>query len=551
MLAVITFTVFLLAGAGATVEHESEFKDTKNESQIQSTFTTEITDVTTEADDLFHSSIGKSHSVDEVHTQGNTEPSTFFPDKLDLGYAYNNGESPSKSPPSEERVKYIYVTFNGDQTLSSVENLRKVSVANNTEKNQEEEVGRTQVYIIGIVGIIPAAGALLWCFKRTFPWFCKKKHKQSEDSSSDNPKIQESTFKRKEGERVTSSDQNNPDGTTTTETITETGTQNTSLHSLLDDPQWEVPRSNVQLIEVLGEGNFGRVWKAEILHSDPDETRPWLVAVKTVKERSSSKDKKDLLKELQIMQELGRHPNVVTILGCCTEQEPYYVIMEYVVRGKLLSFLRDHRSRRDYYNCSPTSQALTSRDLTMFAYHVARGMEYVSTKGVIHRDLAARNVLVDHNKVCKVADFGLSRSIRDKDSEMYEQKTKGALPVRWMAPESLYLNVFTVKSDVWSFGILLWEIVTLGSTPYPGLGARQVIQEVREGYTMEQPEHCREELYKIMKDCWRADVNNRPSFSDLRTELGRLLELQTGYVDLEHFPEHVYYNLYQSYGEKV
>jgi fibroblast growth factor receptor 1 len=150
-----------------------------------------------------------------------------------------------------------------------------------------------------------------------------------------------------------------------------------------------------------------------------------------------------------------------------------------------------------------------------------------------------------------VADFGLSRSIRDKDSDTYEQKTGGEMPIRWMSPESLSMGVFSSKSDVWAFGILLWEIVTLGSTPYIGMSAQQVIKSVRDGYICDQPEHCNEEYYALMKSCWAYNSIDRLSFTEIRIKLSKLIEFQRGYVDLDHFPENVYYNLYSSPGEKV
>lgn len=309
------------------------------------------------------------------------------------------------------------------------------------------------------------------------------------------------------------------------------------------DTRWEFPRSKLRLQTVLGQGNFGQVLKAEADDISGHEGTTRLVAVKTVKEGASNREKEDLLRELEIMQQLGSHANVVTLLGCCTEKEPYLLIMEYVMYGKLLAFLRDHRTRQHYYNFSEDSDALTSRDLTIFAYCVARGMEYLSTKGIIHRDLAARNVLVDHNKMCKIADFGMSRSVRDT-GDMYEQRhTKGALPIRWMAPESLHYRIFTHKSDVWSFGILMWEIVTLGSTPYPTMGAREVMRRVKDGYRLERPSHCRIELFRVISRCWHADPNKRPDFASLRHEIGALIENSQdggGYVDLERFAESKY-----------
>merc|ERR1739842_220470 len=119
---------------------------------------------------------------------------------------------------------------------------------------------------------------------------------------------------------------------------------------------------------------------------------------------------------------------------------------------------------------------------------------------------------------------------------------KGALPIRWMAPESLYFSVFTPKSDVWSFGVLLWEIVTLGSTPYPGLGASEVMKIVKEGKRLDKPEHCRREIYNIMYYCWNKDPVERPSFSDLVETLEGLLLSQVEYIQLDKFPDHNYYN---------
>ncbi|KAG0424730.1 hypothetical protein HPB47_028061 [Ixodes persulcatus] len=139
----------------------------------------------------------------------------------------------------------------------------------------------------------------------------------------------------------------------------------------------------------------------------------------------------------------------------------------------------------------PVTSPKGPRNLAQFAQQVSQGMHYIGSRGIIHRDLAARNVLVDEHGCCKVADFGRSRSIRNSETGVYHQKSKGALPVRWMAPECLYLQVFTFKLDVWAFGILLWEMLTLGSTPYPGLGVQEVIHHVRDGHVMTQPTHCR------------------------------------------------------------
>uniref|UniRef100_A0A1B6E4F9 receptor protein-tyrosine kinase n=2 Tax=Clastoptera arizonana TaxID=38151 RepID=A0A1B6E4F9_9HEMI len=312
--------------------------------------------------------------------------------------------------------------------------------------------------------------------------------------------------------------------------------------------KWEFPRHRLKVFNILGEGCFGQVWKCEALDIDGHEG-PIVVAVKTLKENAGERERSDLLQELQVMKMLEPHQNVVRLLGCCTEKDPLFVIMEFISLGKLQSFLRNSRAQRSYDNMHAKSGTLTSRDLTSFCYQVARGMEFLSSKGIIHRDLAARNVLIGENQICKVADFGFARDVIT--SHVYERKSEGRLPIRWMAPESLYDNIFSVKSDIWSFGVLIWEIVTLGSTPYPGLAAADVMRRVREGYRLDKPEHCRRELYNIMYYCWDSDPKERPNFTELVEFLEQLLLTETEYIELDRFPDHSYYNMVSLSGEKL
>jgi len=399
----------------------------------------------------------------------------------------------------------------------------------------------TSIYVVGVVAVIPLAGIIMWLLRRRF---YKRPQRLNESESSSEPDF------RKKLPPVALTPSKHARlfyGSSDKEDLVSGGScgnggSGGSNGSAAASP-WEYPRSRLRLQTLIGEGNFGQVWKAEA-----DDIcgcqGTLLVAVKSVKDGASAKEKQEILHEMAIMQQLGPHPNVVALIGCCTQQEPYLLIMEYVMYGRLLTFLRDHRTQQSYYNYSSDNEALTSRDLTTFSYCVAKGMEYIAAKGIVHRDLAARNVLVDHNKMCKVADFGLSRSVRDTAGEMYEQRVKGALPIRWMAPESLIQSVFTQKSDVWSFGILVWEIITLGSTPYPGMEAREVMKKVKEGHRLDQPNHCRRpELFRLMSRCWHSDPLRRPDFTELKHDLTRLLEDSDGYVDLDHFQESTYVSL--------
>ncbi|KOX68855.1 Tyrosine kinase receptor Cad96Ca, partial [Melipona quadrifasciata] len=309
------------------------------------------------------------------------------------------------------------------------------------------------------------------------------------------------------------------------------------------EDKWEFPRHRLKVFNILGEGCFGQVWKCEALDID-GKSGATIVAVKTLKENATERERLDLAQELRVMKNLDPHPNVVRLLGCCTEREPMFVILEYVSGGKLQSFLRASREERNH-----GGPGLTSRDLTGFVYQIAKGMEYLASKGIIHRDLAARNILIDENRACKVADFGFARDVAA--NQIYERKSEGRLPIRWMAPESLYDNIFSVKSDIWSFGVLIWEIVTLGSTPYPGLAAAEVMRRIKEGYRLDRPEHCKRELYNIMYYCWDKDPACRPSFGELVSLAEGLLLDETDYIELDRFPDHSYYNVLNLSGEKL
>uniref|UniRef100_A0A182LY47 receptor protein-tyrosine kinase n=1 Tax=Anopheles culicifacies TaxID=139723 RepID=A0A182LY47_9DIPT len=312
--------------------------------------------------------------------------------------------------------------------------------------------------------------------------------------------------------------------------------------------RWEFPRHRLKVFNILGEGAFGQVWRCEATDIDGHEGVS-VTAVKTLKENASEAERSDLLSELQVLKSLEPHVNVVRLLGCCTEKDPIFVILEYVNMGKLQTFLRNSRVEKHYGNTHGKSKILTSGDLTSFMFQVARGMDFLTSRGIIHRDLAARNILITDDHTCKVADFGFARDI--VTSKVYERKSEGRLPIRWMATESLYDNIFTVKSDIWSFGILMWEIVTLGSTPYPGIAAADVMRKVRDGYRLEKPEHCRRELYNIMFYCWAQDPNERPGFPEVVEMLDRLLQTETDYIELERFPDHNYYNMLNMSGEKL
>ncbi|XP_051820266.1 mast/stem cell growth factor receptor Kit isoform X1 [Antechinus flavipes] len=335
------------------------------------------------------------------------------------------------------------------------------------------------------------------------------------------------------------------------------------------DHKWEFPRNRLSFGKTLGAGAFGKVVEATaygLFKSDAAMT----VAVKMLKPSAHLTEREALMSELKVLSYLGNHMNIVNLLGACTIGGPTLVITEYCCYGDLLNFLR---RKRDSFICSkheetalyknllqskepscdganeymdmkpgvsyvvPTKAdkrrstrvgsyierdvttaimeddelALDIEDLLSFSYQVAKGMSFLASKNCIHRDLAARNILLTHGRITKICDFGLARDI--KNDSNYVVKGNARLPVKWMAPESIFNCVYTFESDVWSYGIFLWELFSLGSSPYPGMPVdSKFYKMIKEGFRMLSPECAPPEMYEIMKSCWNADPLQRPTF---------------------------------------
>eukprot|EP00072_Mus_musculus_P035254 XP_006503777.1 PREDICTED: fibroblast growth factor receptor 3 isoform X2 [Mus musculus] len=311
---------------------------------------------------------------------------------------------------------------------------------------------------------------------------------------------------------------------------------NVSELELPADPKWELSRTRLTLGKPLGEGCFGQVVMAEAIGIDKDRTaKPVTVAVKMLKDDATDKDLSDLVSEMEMMKMIGKHKNIINLLGACTQGGPLYVLVEYAAKGNLREFLRARRPPGMDYSfdaCRLPEEQLTCKDLVSCAYQVARGMEYLASQKCIHRDLAARNVLVTEDNVMKIADFGLARDVHNLD--YYKKTTNGRLPVKWMAPEALFDRVYTHQSDVWSFGVLLWEIFTLGGSPYPGIPVEELFKLLKEGHRMDKPASCTHDLYMIMRECWHAVPSQRPTFKQLVEDLDRILTVTSTdeYLDL-------------------
>uniref|UniRef100_A0A8C5FW76 receptor protein-tyrosine kinase n=1 Tax=Gadus morhua TaxID=8049 RepID=A0A8C5FW76_GADMO len=303
------------------------------------------------------------------------------------------------------------------------------------------------------------------------------------------------------------------------------------------DPKWEFPRKNLVLGKTLGEGEFGKVVKATAFRLK-GKAGYTTVAVKMLKDHASHSELRDLLSEFTLLKQVN-HPHVIKMYGACSQDGPLYLIVEYAKYGSLRNFLRESRKvgpsymsgeRNSSYLENPDERALTMGDLISFVWQISRGMQYLAEMKLVHRDLAARNVLVAEGRKMKISDFGLSRDVYEEDS--YVKRSKGRIPVKWMAIESLFDHIYTTQSDVWSFGVLLWETVTLGGNPYPGIAPERLFNLLKTGYRMEKPENCSDEMYNLMLRCWKQESDKRPTFIDISKELEKMMVKSRDYLDL-------------------
>ncbi|XP_078142375.1 muscle, skeletal receptor tyrosine-protein kinase [Centroberyx gerrardi] len=292
----------------------------------------------------------------------------------------------------------------------------------------------------------------------------------------------------------------------------------------------EYPRNNIQYVRDIGEGAFGRVFQARAPGLLPMESFT-MVAVKMLKEEASADMQNDFQREAALMAEFD-HPNIVRLLGVCAVGKPMCLMFEYMAHGDLNEFLRRRSPTQSVRTLSRASLSgrsfsseleaglLSCADQLSISKQVAAGMAYLSERKFVHRDLATRNCLVGEDMVVKIADFGLSRNIYSAD--YYKANENDAIPIRWMPPESIFYNRYTSESDVWAYGVVLWEIFSHGMQPYYGMGHEEVIYYVRDGHILSCPENCPLELYNLMRLCWSTHPSDRPSFSSIHRILERM-----------------------------
>ncbi|XP_015607208.1 focal adhesion kinase 1 isoform X11 [Cephus cinctus] len=266
---------------------------------------------------------------------------------------------------------------------------------------------------------------------------------------------------------------------------------------------YQIVRNQVELGEIIGEGQFGNVHKGSYKGRDGQTIA---VAVKTCKVDADLATAEKFLEEAYIMQQF-EHPHIIRLIGVCSEA-PIWLVMELARLGEMRAYLQSNKNRLDLAT------------LLLYTFQLSTALSYLESKKFVHRDIAARNVLVSSHNCVKLADFGLSRWVEDQN---YYTASKCKLPIKWMAPESINFRRFTTSSDVWMFGVCMWEILMLGVKPFQGVKNNEVIRKLENGERLALPNHCPPRLYSLMSQCWSYEPSKRPTFKDIRENLHEIL----------------------------
>ncbi|NXI58158.1 STYK1 kinase, partial [Chloroceryle aenea] len=316
----------------------------------------------------------------------------------------------------------------------------------------------------------------------------------------------------------------------------------TSVGSLLNSAsltlkELEIAREKLSpdTLQLLTHGRYGGIYRAQLETGKPGKTKT--VVLKALQDLASPQEVKDFLGRIKFHQNLGHHENLVELVGCCVDQTPLYMIMEDVSLGDLLTFL--WTCRKDLMTMDGVPYDLTERQVYEVGQQVAAALAYLEQKKLFHGDIAARNVLLHHNFTAKLCGLGLA----------YETHTYGAssvtrsVPVKWQAPEQLLKKPPSIKADIWSFGILLYEMITLGAPPYPEVPPSDILSYLQRQNIMKQPSTCQQAMYSIMKSCWQWNATKRPSPADLIQALQVAAKTSNGHAVLQ-VPELVVPELY-------
>nr|XP_054761098.1 tyrosine-protein kinase receptor Tie-1-like [Lytechinus pictus] len=288
-----------------------------------------------------------------------------------------------------------------------------------------------------------------------------------------------------------------------------------------------IARENVTFFTRLGSigrGDFGVVWKGDLR----SKQKHLDVVIRQIPDRVTKS--LQVLQAIKILYKLSDQPNIVKCLGYCKEQGS--ILYEFISGGTLLTHLQTAgvQSQPTYSNLKPNGVRIDEGTLLNLAWQVAKGMQFLASKKIVHGALCAHNVLLGERKQCKISDYGLS-------SSLFGDVAK---PTRWSSPETMVTDDQTTEGDIWSFGIVLWEIVTLGARPYPNMTFSSVQTEVAKGYQMPRPRHCAQEVYAVLTGCWEKEPRNRSNFDHILKSMEKILEKTHSYLSLNDLDEGLY-----------
>ncbi|XP_071175789.1 fibroblast growth factor receptor-like [Mytilus edulis] len=308
-----------------------------------------------------------------------------------------------------------------------------------------------------------------------------------------------------------------------------------------DEPQygrlklyWEIPRKDIRLVEEIAAGSFVEVWKGK-MKKYPNSSEIQKVAIKKLIENATEQERKFFLGEMEVQKMLQPHPNVILLIGCYTFHEPWLLMLEYAQEGTLYEYLQYSRPGAQTVQISSNSvhhKNINSHRLLAIAAQVVNGLMHLQKFKLIYYRLKTSNILVGRGGICKLTGFGFPHEITERNQ--YENDT---LPVEWMSPESLREQIYNYRTDIWSYGVLLWEIIHFGLSPYLNLEREEIEDDILSGKRLERPPHCSEDLYQLMLDCWQEDPMKRKEYPDILQVLSNMAADHSLHILLSSLPD--------------
>ncbi|XP_070574789.1 fibroblast growth factor receptor 2-like [Ptychodera flava] len=307
------------------------------------------------------------------------------------------------------------------------------------------------------------------------------------------------------------------------------------LYMKIGQTAFEFPRHMLTIRNVIWSGKNHQIAVAEAQNIDGQDGVTE-VAIKMAKSASDSDQESEIVKESKLMKAMSRHPNIIRLLGVCTDSAPTFIVLEYLVQGSLASTMKEIHST---FTTSKKS-GITEKQMLSFALDIAEGMKHLEKLKIVHRYLSPNHVLVDRSLHCKISNFGYASDVIDSSS--FFTKAEGSVPQRWMAIESLADLKFSSKSDVWAFGVVLWHILTIGETPYESIEVNRIVQRLNGGYELPKPAVCGQKLHDMMKQCWRRIPLKRPKFRELASKLNTCIDDAKAHLDFNNHQKNIAVN---------